>query len=113
MVARAAMRSSVKPERTSAGVRRPRLLCRCSALYQEEKTWQEARSSWIEPKRSGNPGRYFSSLGLRLRERVVAGDVRAALGLGDAQVGQEQRHRFRGHGRSPGGVDGQLITGNP
>src|SRR2546422_2714858 len=31
-------------------------------LYQGKKTWPWARASWIEPNRSGNPGRYFSVL---------------------------------------------------
>jgi hypothetical protein len=33
-----------------------------SVLYQVKKTWQQARASWIEPKRSGNCGRYFRVL---------------------------------------------------
>jgi hypothetical protein len=31
-------------------------------LYQGKKTWQCARASWIDPKRTGNAGRYFSVL---------------------------------------------------
>src|SRR5215208_6944831 len=36
--------------------------CRCSALYQRKKSWQNARASSIEAKRSGKPGRYFRVL---------------------------------------------------
>src|SRR6188508_659038 len=35
---------------------------RCSALYQRKKSWQKARASLIEAKRSGKPGRYFKVL---------------------------------------------------
>jgi hypothetical protein len=44
---------------------------------------------------------------------IVIGDVGAGMGLGDAEVGQKQRHGLRGHGWATVGVDGQLITGNP
>ena len=49
-------------------------------------------------------------LELRLGERVVVGDVRPAVGLGDAQVGQQQRHGLGGHRRAAIGVDGQLLA---
>ena len=28
-------------------------------MYQGKNSWQKERASWMEPKRSGNPGRYF------------------------------------------------------
>src|SRR3990172_1109067 len=37
----------------------PSPACRCSVLYQGKKTWPKPRESWIDPKRSGNAGRYF------------------------------------------------------
>ena len=36
-------------------------------------------------------------LELRFRERVVVGDVGTAVGLGDPQVGQQERDGLRGH----------------
>jgi hypothetical protein len=39
--------------------------------------------------------------------------MRAGMGLGDAEVSEEQRHGFRGHGGAAVGVDGQLITRDP
>ena len=52
----------------------------------------------------------FQRLELGLRERVVVGDVRARMGLGHAQVGQEQRHEFRGHGGPAVGVNRELLA---
>ena len=55
-------------------------------LYHGKKTWQGARASWIEPKRAGNAGRYFSVLNCA-SENGFVGDVRPGMGLGDAEVG--------------------------
>jgi hypothetical protein len=49
-------------------------------------------------------------LELRFAERVVVGDVRAGVRLGDAEVGEQERHRFGGHRRAAAGVDGQLVA---
>ena len=46
---------------------------------------------------------------LTLRERVVIGDVRVAVGLGDAQVGEEQGDRLGGHRSAAIGMDGELV----
>ncbi len=78
-------------------------------LYQGKKTWQWACASWIEPKRSGNAGRYFSVFELRLRERVVVGHGRPGMGLGHAQVGQQEGNGLRGHCRAAVGVDSELL----
>src|SRR3954470_22171268 len=49
--------------------------CRCSALYQWKKRWQNARASSMQPNRSGKSGRYFrvrncaSEYGLSLEVR--------------------------------------------
>ena len=51
-------------------------------------------------------------LELRLGVRVVVGDVRAGVGLGDAQVGEQQRDRLRRHGRAAAGVQAELTAGN-
>src|SRR5271170_13084 len=39
----------------------------------------------------------LEGLELAFRERVVVADVRAAVGLGDSEVGQQQRDRLGGH----------------
>src|SRR6202022_1413781 len=44
--------------------------------------------------------------------RVVVGDVRAGVGLGDAEAGQQQRDRLGGHRGAPVGVDAQLPAGD-
>ena len=44
-------------------------------------------------------------LTLRFRERIVVRHVRAAVGLGHAEVGQPQRHRFALHGRPAGRME--------
>ena len=50
------------PKCTTAGVRNPRPLWRCSWLYQGKKTCPNARPSSSDPKRSGNYGQYLSVL---------------------------------------------------
>ncbi len=60
----------------------------------------------------GNSARAFQGFELAFRERVVIGDVRAAMGLGDAEVGQKQSHglgRYRG---AAAGMDRKLIGGD-
>ena len=42
----------------------------------------------------------FQGFELTFREGVVVGDMRPAVSLGDAQIGQEQGNRFGGHGGS-------------
>jgi hypothetical protein len=39
------------------------------------------------------------------RVRIVVGAVRAGVAPGDAQIGEQERHRFGGHGRTTNGVD--------
>lgn len=39
--------------------------------------------------------------------------MRAAVGLGDAEVGEQQRHRLGGHGGASIGVDAQLVPSHP
>jgi hypothetical protein len=52
--------AGASPKWTIAGVRRPSPEWRWSSLYHGKKTWPKARASAIDPKRSGNSGRYFS-----------------------------------------------------
>src|SRR5680860_1324919 len=49
----------------------------------------------VEPL--GEVGPVLQGLERRLRERVVIGHMRTRVGLGDAEVGQQERDRFRGH----------------
>src|ERR1022692_263108 len=46
---------------------------------------------------------------MALREGIVVGDVRAAVGLGDAQIGEQKGHGLGGHGGTPVGVEGELA----
>src|SRR5208283_5102654 len=54
----------------------------------------------------------FEGLELRLGERVVVRYVRAAVGLGDAEVGEQERDRPGGHRGAAVSVDGQLPAAN-
>jgi hypothetical protein len=69
-------------------------VCRCSALYQWKKRWQNARASSRQPNRSGKSGRYFRVRNWGLAVRIVVGRVRPGMGLGHAQVGEQERHRL-------------------
>ena len=51
----------------------------------------------------------FQGAELAFRIRIVVGDMRTAVGLDDAQVSQQQGHRFGFHGRAAIGVDGELA----
>src|ERR1041385_7958800 len=53
---------AASPKWTAAGVWNPMPEWRWSPLYQRKKRRQKARPSSIEPKRSGNSGRYLSVL---------------------------------------------------
>src|SRR6266851_9471440 len=46
---------------------------------------------------AGEGGPVLEGLELRFGERVVVGDVRAGMRLGDAQVSEQERHRLGGH----------------
>src|SRR5207247_8533371 len=46
---------------------------------------------------------------LAFRVWIVIGDVRPAMGLDDAQIGQQQRHGFGFHGSAAIGMDGELT----
>jgi hypothetical protein len=51
-------------------------------------------------------------LEVSLGEGVVVGDMGARVGLGDAEIGEEQRHRLGGHRGAAIGVDGELSGGD-
>ena len=70
-----------------------------------EEAWPWARASWIEPKRSGNSGRYFSVLNCASENGLSFGDVRPRVGLGHAEIGEQERDGLRGHRRAAVGVD--------
>ena len=61
------------------------------------------RASWIEPNRSGNAGRYFSVLNWASENGLSLDTCKPGMGLGHAQIGQEQRHGLRARGRFPVG----------
>ena len=50
----------------------------------------------------------FQGLELGLREGVVVGDVGARVGLGDPEIGEQQRDRLGLHRGAAVGVQGQL-----
>ena len=53
----------------------------------------------------------FQGLELGLREGVVVGDVGARVGLGDPEIGEQQRDRLGLHRGAAVGVQGQLSWG--
>src|SRR4030095_7292052 len=57
--------------------------------------------------------RYLSVLNCASRERVVVGDVRAPVGLGYAEVGEQEGGRRGGHARAAIGVDRELPAVDP
>ena len=57
---------------------------------------------------AGEARAVLQGLELRFAVGVVVTDPGAAVGLGDSQVGQEQRDRFGGHAAAPVGVQGEL-----
>ncbi len=63
-----------------------------------------------EPRGKRRP--VLQGLELRFGVRVVVGDVRAGVGLGDAQVGQQQRDRLGRHGAAAVGVQAELAAGD-
>ena len=46
---------------------------------------------------------------LAFPERIVIGDMRAAVSLGDARISQQQGDRLGGHGRAAVGVKSELV----
>ncbi len=54
----------------------------------------------------------ISKCGTGFRIRIVVGNMRAGMCFHDAEVGHEQSHGFRFHGRTTSGVDGQLAGPN-
>jgi hypothetical protein len=80
--------------------------CRCSALYQPKHCFKNARASWMEPNRSGKPGRYFKVLNW-LSEYGLSLLTWGGSGLGDPQVGQQERDRLGSHGAAPVGMHGR------
>src|SRR5438552_14490751 len=62
MRARTSWRLSARPKCTAAGVWNPTPEWRWSWLYHLKKPRQKARPSSMEPKRSGNSGRYLRVL---------------------------------------------------
>src|SRR5688572_32409166 len=59
--------------------------------------------------RSREAGAVLEGLELGLGVGVVIGDVRAGVGLGDAEVGEQERDRLGGHGGAPVSMQRQLT----
>ena len=64
----------------------------------------------VEP--GGELGSVLEGLEVRLRVGVVAGGVRAAVGLRDAEIGQEERDRLGALRRAAIGVQRQDLGGD-
>ena len=60
--------------------------------------------------RSGKSGRYFSVLNCASLNGLSLETCGRAVRLGDAEIGEQERHRLGGHRRAAVGVDGQLVT---
>jgi len=58
-------------------------------------------------------GPVFERLELRLGVRVVVGDMWSRVGLGDAEIGEQERDRLGGHRGAAVGMDRQLARSNP
>src|SRR5579864_3188031 len=90
-----------------AGVIRPRPEWWCWWLYHWKKDWQKPRASSMEPKTIWEARAVFEGAELAFRIRIVIGDMRAAVSFEDAQISQQQRHRFGFHRRAAIGMDGE------
>src|SRR5664279_2810029 len=78
---------------------------RCWSLYQAKNCWQKARASWMQPKRSGNSGRYFM-----VRKWLSnTGCHRKRMGLDDAKIGHEKSQRLRRDDLATAGMDVELA----
>src|SRR5260221_13567978 len=97
---------------TAAGVWKPRLEWRCWWLYHWKKRWQNARPSSMEPNRPGNSGRYLSVLNCASEYGLSLEQWGREWLLVTPKVGQQQSHRLGSHGRTPIGVDGELVGCN-
>ena len=84
------------PKCTTAGVRNPRPLWRCSWLYQGKKTCPNARPSSSDPKRSGNCGQYLSVLKQHRRPRQ-APDGWAERAFDERAIERFSWKRWTGH----------------
>ena len=60
-------------------------------------------------KSFGEIGPVFERFELRLRIRIVIGDVRPAVGLGDLQIDQQSGHGFATHAGAAIGMQGERL----
>ena len=81
-------------------------------LYHGKKSALKARRCSNDPNRSGTRGWYLRVLNWGFGIRIVVRDVRARVGLGDAEIRQEERDGLRRRGGAPVGMDGQLPRPN-
>ncbi len=64
-----------------------------------EETLTVGPCGFDRPELFGEVGPVLQGFERRLAERVVVGHVRTRVGLGDAEVGEQERDRFGGHRR--------------
>ena len=81
----------------------------CSCVVPGEEGPAERAGVLERAEAVGELGPVLEGLELGLGEGVVVGDVRPAVGLGDAEVGEQQGHRLGGHRRAAVGVDRELA----
>ncbi|SPE23403.1 hypothetical protein SBA2_1230004 [Acidobacteriia bacterium SbA2] len=74
-------------------------LAKPTGVFDGAEAVREARAVFEGPK-------------LAFRIRIVIGDMRTAVGFDDAQIGQQQSHRFGFHGRTSIGMHGELAWQN-
>src|SRR5688500_12875495 len=72
----------------------------------------EATGVFQTAEASRKRGRVLHCLELRLRERVVVGDVGTRMRPHDAQITQELRYRFGSHRPASVGMEGKRLVGN-
>ena len=80
-----------------AGVIKPRPEWWCWWLYQLKEGLAEPASIFDGAEAIREARAVFQGAELTFRIRIVVGDMRTAVGFDDAQIGQQQRHRFGFH----------------
>jgi hypothetical protein len=74
-----------------------------------EEGLAEAASVFDGTEAIREAGAVFEGSELTFRIWIVIEDMRPAVGFDDAQIGQQQSHRFGFHGRAAIGMDGELA----
>ena len=80
---------------------------RCLVLYQAKKCLAVGAGVLDAAEALREVGAVLERLELRLGVGVVVGDVRPAVGLGDAQIGEQGGDRLGAHAGAAVGVEGE------